>query len=1059
MTDDTHPVVRLRDRSPAQSGRLAPVSSRRACIAVFTLGTASLLGPMAVATADTSATLNATPSPAADALYFPPPLVIEPLVPPVAPEDELERDPGGILVLPNVRANDSPGSCFQNGAVNACAQNETALAVNPANHDNWVGGANDYSGSNLLDGRAQSSCGFYASNDSGQTWSGGLLPVQPGFTGGGDPSIAFDDAGNVYYACLNFELTLPGFSAGDSGLYLFKSTDGGVSFEAPTEVITGSGVGDFHDKEFITTGDLTNNVYMAWMHQGDIRFAGSDDGGVSFAAPAPAANVEVNDPDNSTNQGAVAATLHIPNPEGPDGERIYVAWLAEPSSATGRILFDRSSNGGASFGTDVAVENNVIQFPFRQTGSGIGVASRPTLIGEFGDPAQNPENAFRVNSFPSMDVCRNPASPYFGHIYIVFADNRFGNGDIFFKKSVDGGETWPGAFTKRINDDDSGHDQFFPWIDVDENCKINVSFYDRRDDPDNLRFHLYFSHSTDSGTSFSPNARMTTAASTNAQFLGGFIGDYLQLASTTAENAAFHHQVDRAATLWMDTREGGQDAYAATLLQTDNGTWINVDVDLVADQPATDLDFVFPGDVSGDFGAIYGGDANPFADSDINYDAVADETTLVFNDPQPGPLQPGDIAHVGFLLEADVPTIDTFWTGSGDIGSIPMPTLDFSYDPDDRIVTAFLCNDRTDGKPIAVTQPAYATLTLPIELEALNADELPGALAAQGEALADLPAAPGPLTAGSCYSAEIPEAVAQFEAVVLRAGFAFTDERGRAQLFAQKIAKDAREVDGPPRARFRYLAKLICGTQPSTTDLRLARGHYATTINAFNLDSRAARLNKTLALAVPPGQQQPGPALSLGRDILPPGRALATECDDIRKRVFDGTLPAAVIDGYVSIVSDRQLEVTGVYSTATLNAEDTAEDHSAIHIERAVERPLEEPDDAGPRADLVIDDSLSVDANCDPRRCRVSLRFTVRNIGAAAAGPFSVDIVRGDDGVSLDTVAVPGGLAPAATTTETVSVVHALEPGVERELCIRADAPTNAVDESDEANNERCINF
>lgn len=990
-------------------------------------------------------------------LYFPPPLVVEPLPQRVPPEEELERDPGGILVLPNVRSNDSPGSCFENGATNICAQNETALDINPTDHDNWVGGANDYSGPIILDGRAQSSCGFYSSQDAGQTWSAGLLPTQPGYTGGGDPSIAFDRNGNVYYACLNFELILPGFNVGDSALFVFRSTDGGQTFGAPTEVISGSGSLDFHDKEFITTGDFTNNVYIAWMHQGDIRFAGSNDGGASFASPAPADNVEVNDPENSSNQGVVLATLGVANPEGGgDTDRIYASWLGNPGAAISRILFDRSTNGGASFGTDVVVEGNVVQFPVRTVDNGTQSGNRTSLMGEFGP--------FRANSFPSMDVCRNPSSPHYGHIYIVFADNRFGDGDIFFKRSEDGGETWPGTFTRRINDDamGNGRDQFFPWIDVDEDCKINVSFYDRRDDPDNLRFHLYFSHSTDSGDSFSANARVTTVPSTNAQFMGGFIGDYLQTAATTASNATFHHQVDRAGMLWMDTREGGQDVYAAALLQTNNGTWINVDVDLVADQPATDLDFVFPGDVSENFGGIYHGPANPFQDHDITYDAGDNQTVLAFIEPQPGPLQPGDLAHVGFLLEAEVPVIDTFWTGSGDIGSIPMTSVNFTYDSGDRIVTALLCNDRTDGQAIMVAGPNYAVLELPVELEALNADDLPNALAAQGESLSNLPPAGGALGPGDCYSAEIPETVAQFEAVVLNATLSFADSSMRSSstnLFAQKIAKDAREVDSPARERFLYLAKVVCGTQPLTTGLQLARGHYATTINVFNPGRQAARLRKTLALAIPPGQQQPGRVLPIGRDILPPGQALAVDCEDIRTRVFNGTLPGSVIDGFVSIISDQPLNVTGVYTTATLNAEGTAQDHSSIHVEPIPEQAINGRDDELKLADIIVDPDLLLDTICDSRRCRVSMRYTLRNIGEAATGPFSVAIVRGDSDTSLSNLPVDAGLEPGATFTETTTVTVPLRDDEENTICIRADSPLDQVMESDETNNERCFEF
>jgi hypothetical protein len=993
-------------------------------------------------------------------LYFPPPLVVEPLVPPIRPEEELERDPGGILVLPNRRANASPGSCFDDSAQNICAQNETALAVNPTNHDNWIGGANDYSGPIILDGRAQSSCGFYSTEDSGQTWSGGLLPTQPGYTGGGDPSIAFDGAGNAYFACLNFELTPPAFSLEDSAIFVFKSTDGGQTFGAPTELVSSTSSPGAHDKEFIAVGALTGKVYVAWVHPGanNVRFAGSDDGAATFDAPAPSSNVFVNDPENAGNQGPVIATVPFSNPEGPDSEGVYVAWMDLDND---RILFDRSTDGGATFGDDVVVEGSVVQFPLRPVGSGSGVSNRPSLVGEFGDPVENPESAFRVNSFPSMDACKNQLSPYFGHLYIVYADNRFGDGDVFFKRSEDGGETWPGRFTRRINDDAQGNgkDQFFPWVSVDENCKVNISFYDRRDDPANLRFHLYFAHSTDSGATFSPNARVSTASSTNAQFLGGFVGDYLQNAATIAGNAAFHHDLDRAMTLWMDTREGAQDAYAGMLLQTQFGTWINVDVDLIADQPATDLDFIFPGDLSDDFGGFYHGPANPFQDHEITYDAVSDRTTLAFVDPSPGPLSPGDPAHVGFVVEATPSVIDSFWTGSGNIGSIPLGTVDFTYDPGARTAAVSLCNDRADGTPLSLSAPAYAVLTLPVELEDLNATDLPGALAAQGEALAALPAAVSAVGPGACYEVEIPETVAPFEVILLKGtlGFEGASARSRTVLFAQKVAKDAREVESVPRRRFQYAAKLVCGVQPSTTDMRLARGHYATTINLLNAGPRPARIEKTLALAIPPGWQRPGQVSVIGRETVPAGRAIAVDCDDVRRRVFGGTLPSSFIDGFVTIISDRRLVATGVYSAATLNAEGTAEHHSSIQVETIAERVVRQPGDTA-LADLAIDRDIQVDAVCTPRRCEVSLHFTVRNIGEAAADAFHVTIRRGGTNAELEDVAVNDGLPPGGAFSETVTVTAPLKDG-ERTICIRADLPLDQVPESNDDNNERCIDF
>ena len=556
---------------------------------------------------------------------------------------------------------------------------------------------------------------------------------------------------------------------------------------------------------------------------------------------------------------------------------------------------------------------------------------------------------------------------------------------------------------------------------------------------------------------FLPMRESRTADSTNAQFDGSFVGDYLQVASTVATSSEFHHEVDRAAALWMDTRDGAQDVYAATLLQTMGGTWINVDVDLVADKNATGLRFDFPGFI-GQFNAFYHGPENPFQNHLVIVDEDPEETTLTFSNPEPGPLSPGDTAHVGFVVEATPEVINSYWLGSGNIGSIPMGTVDFTYDPAARAATALICNDREDGMALAVSGLKYAVVAMPIELEELNATNLPAALAARNASLSPLPAPAGNVNPGACASMPIPDSVRQFEAVLLTATLAFSGgNTARLVLFAQKVAKDGREVRGKPDTLYHYAAKLVCGTQPSTKDLRLARGHYATTINVLNPGPRPARIEKTLSLAIPPGWQKPGEVRAIGRETLPAARALAVDCDDVRRRVFKGKLPANFIDGFVTIVADRSLEVTGVYTTATLNAEGTAEDHSSIHVEPVTARVVRVRDEEK-RADLIVDRELAVDTICDPARCRVSVRFTVRNIGDGAAGLFNVALVRSGTNAVLGNVPAPNGLNPGEAFTETTTVmVPVNQPG--RRICIRADAPTNQVSELDETNNERCFQF
>ncbi|TLZ67274.1 MAG: exo-alpha-sialidase [Methanobacteriota archaeon] len=393
---------------------------------------------------------------------------------------------------------------------NPGAQNEVSIAVNPTNPLNIVAMANDYRGGDAW-------CGVYATTNGGRTWLEQLLPRGGGLTfleASGDPSVAFDGAGNAYAACLGFNRSAnPG-----NAITVSKSVDGGVTWGTPVEVArTTSGV--FHDKSYIVT-DRSNrptrgNVYVTWTRfvagASPIYFSRSTDGGASFSP-----GVDITSLGYKSDQGSQPAV-------GPDGELFVSFW------ATGsRVALARSTDGGTTW--------------------------RPTTtVATMFDPGDlYPAPGPRTPHFPTIAV--NPiAAPGGNRVHVAWADRRFGDADILMMTSEDGGVTW-GAVV-RVNDDRGGKAQFFPFLTASEKGFVHVAFYDRRDDPLDLLLTVYIASSTDFGVTFG-NRRAS------AQFGAGtwFIGDYIGSAS----------HGDFVYAGWCDLRNAGEEeVYMA-------GPWLSV---------------------------------------------------------------------------------------------------------------------------------------------------------------------------------------------------------------------------------------------------------------------------------------------------------------------------------------------------------------------------------------------------------------------------------------------------------------------------------------------------
>lgn len=342
--------------------------------------------------------------------------------------------------------------------------------------------------------------GYSYSTDGGVTWSASQLTPQiiPGALLSSDPSVATDTAGNFYIVTISLN-----DATGNGEAWLFKSIDGGVTFDSAYHIASSSGV--FEDKELAATdfnpsSPYCNNMYVSWTRfssSTNILLTRSTDQGVTWSNPVTVSS-------EPSVQGSVPAV-------GPNGE-VYVAWYGYDFSSE-NIYFDKSTDGGLTFGTDQVIS-----------------------------PCPNAW-------FPSMAVDES-GGQFNGNIYVTWNDERNGDGDIFLSVSTDEGNTW--STVKRINNDPvgNGREQYWPWATVSQSGEIDIIFYDTRNTSNNNIIEAYLARSTDGGENFTNELISSEQSPTNQPNSDVRFGDYIGI-------DAYGGNI--VVPVWTDERAGGYD--------------------------------------------------------------------------------------------------------------------------------------------------------------------------------------------------------------------------------------------------------------------------------------------------------------------------------------------------------------------------------------------------------------------------------------------------------------------------------------------------------------------
>src|SRR6266496_332539 len=348
----------------------------------------------------------------------------------------------------------------------AAPQNETAIAVDPNNPLRIVGGANDYVTRTwpcTVDGTPCSALGdaysgTYYSNNGGTAWCcnsnpnsdytpttdpaqiGTLIPgverlVGGEYDAGGDPSVAFDSQGNVFYCGLGFNRTSP-----PNTVAVNKGTfdgSGNLTWGPPTFINQTTAPSTLNDKSWIAVDShsgspFQDRVYVSWTRfifnphngsyvQSPIFFAYSSDGGATFSTPE---NISANAHYSQGSHPVVA----------PDGT-VYVFWDGSTRLASlNSTYMAKSTDGGDTWSPPLDVSTLTEIPPLKDT-------------------------VFRVNSYPAAAAAPN------GDLYATWATEVDNTTPIYtgdpgcafylpgnhvatchsvavYSKSTDAGQTW-----------------------------------------------------------------------------------------------------------------------------------------------------------------------------------------------------------------------------------------------------------------------------------------------------------------------------------------------------------------------------------------------------------------------------------------------------------------------------------------------------------------------------------------------------------------------------------------------------------------------------------------
>ncbi|MEN8816409.1 MAG: T9SS type A sorting domain-containing protein [Nonlabens sp.] len=393
---------------------------------------------------------------------------------------------------------------------------EPYVAINPNDSNNivvawmgWVNVANQF--------QIKTKTSF----DAGNSWSNtGLIPHVVSSYSSADPSIAFNNNGEVFISYIDFTGTTPPVTG---GVYLVKSLDGGLSWGNPVSVIntTFDGTKWPIDRPWMaidrSTTSTQGTIYVTSMNLNRTNapfnpyVSISTNNGVTFSTSYL----------DTTNWLAGSANnLPMPSPIVSSTGVFYASYpsFVVTQSPFARLLLASSDDAGTTF-THRAVGNIINPVPL----TNFPDAKKAGLL------LSNPANA--------------------SHIATIGLRTTNGDLDVFLTESFDAGTTWNAPI--RVNDDPISNDrmQDLIWGDFDNDGDLVITWRDRRNGIDgtySADSEIYAAYRPFNATQFQPNFRLSSLLIPYDPILTSSGNDFM---SVQLENDIIH-------AVWGDPRNG-----------------------------------------------------------------------------------------------------------------------------------------------------------------------------------------------------------------------------------------------------------------------------------------------------------------------------------------------------------------------------------------------------------------------------------------------------------------------------------------------------------------------